>query len=105
MRKFALLAVLGLAACAQTPEQIAAAQHAQCVELGYSEGSDAYGQCRLTLMAIEQQRQDAEKARWAQAAASPNLGLMMLQASRPVPGSVGSPMYTRPCRQGNLVYC
>lgn len=101
-------AMMGLVACAQTPEQIAAAQHAQCAELGYSAGTDQYGQCRLTLMALEQQKHAATMATLAAAQANAqnmHLGLMAIRAQQTAPGTVENPLYVRPCRQGGLVYC
>jgi len=102
----AALVALALAACAQTPEQIAAAQHAQCVEYGYTPGTDQYGQCRLALVALEQQKQAAAQAGLAAATANMNTFYAIKRAGNAAPvGTVGNPLYVRPCQQGQLVYC
>jgi hypothetical protein len=115
--RFAILAVVGLAACAPSAEKIAAAQHAQCVEFGYTAGTDAYGQCRLTLMAMADLRRANEQAAWNAASASmsgaansmslwslanrpaPTPGVQVLRSA---PGTAGNPIYMKSCNSGGV---
>lgn len=68
----AAIAGLALASCAQTPEQIAAADAAKCAEYGFPIGHPDHGFCRMTL---DQQRMLAETARATAAAGNPGLAL------------------------------
>lgn len=65
MRIFTLLLLIALAGCAASPEEIAAADSAKCVELGFAEGTAAHGSCRLALM----RDRSASRAAWAAAVA------------------------------------
>lgn len=58
----AVTAALFLASCHATPEEIAAEDHAKCVELGFQPKTEAYGDCRLALMQLDEQRRQANAA-------------------------------------------
>jgi hypothetical protein len=62
-------ALVALAGCAPGEEQLAAADHATCVEYGYPMGHPEYGQCR---MLVRQMRLEEKTAQSMRAAAALN---------------------------------
>lgn len=74
--KYALvLCLLVLTACT-TAEERAAQDHQKCIDLGFAPQTEAYGNCRLQLMSVRQQRRAAGAA-FMGAAAQQQRNIMM----------------------------
>ena len=58
MRKVIIPLILVLSGCASA-EQIEAKDNAKCTELGFTQGTEAFGNCRLQLMAIRESEKTA----------------------------------------------